>query len=75
MTQPQFQQKKQQEKIQQQSLNSKGDNAYAVAWKKVLDQLPEWRQKEVIELAATKDFDNRHYTDFIQAVTTLAEES
>jgi hypothetical protein len=79
MTQPQPQQQnqrpQQKPQVQQQSLNAKGNNLYAVAYKTLWDQLPGWRQSEITEMIAAKDFDNRHYTDFIQAVITLAEES
>jgi hypothetical protein len=80
MTQPQLQQsdshlKQKQKATTNQALNAKGDNLYAVAYKKVWDQLPPWRKSELTEMIAAKDFNNRHYTDFIKVVISVAEES
>ena len=67
--------KTQKSQRESQSLNSKGGKAYALAEKKVWDALPPWKKAVVVECRASKNYDDRVYTEFARAIIALAEES
>jgi hypothetical protein len=51
------------------------NNRYELAYHKVFNDLPAWKQKEITDLKAAKDFDNRHLSEFVQQVIEMAESS
>lgn len=50
-------------------------NKYKNTYKELFNKLPEWRKKEVLTCYTSKDYDNRFYTEFVQEVIELSEQS